>query len=141
MADGLTTFDIVAVGAVVVALTTVIGVLWNAFKKQVEELKTLRTADRAEIADLVGRVRSLEQERLKEVKEYAGKLEGLQRQSNAVFTRAVNALQDIVRYLAQFNTRRCQAGEPTSLPQIDTETLVRNDDKVRQVRAAENDKP
>lgn len=141
MADGFTTFDIIAVGAVIVALTTVIGVLWNAFKNQVDELKAEREKDRAEIEDLIGRVRTLEEQRLNEVKEYAGKLERIQGQSNAVFTRAINVLQDIVKYLAGFSARKCQAGEPTPLPEVDTETLVRRADKVEKARAAEYDRP
>ena len=137
MADPLTSLDLLAVAGVVTALGGAVAILWKAFKSQVDELKKSRLADRAELADLVKRVRTLEEKRLDEVKEYASKLEAMSRQQMTVFSRAVCAIQDITRIVSGWMQRPCQMHEdskglhPTPLPQVDTETLLRNDDKMK----------
>lgn len=138
MADPLTTFDLIAVTGVVVALGGAVAILWKAFKSQVDELKKGRAADKAEVADLVRRVRTLEEKRLEEVKEYATKLEAMNRQQMTVFSRAITAIQDITKIVSTWMHRPCQARDqdgkplhPTPFPEVDTETLLRNDDKVQ----------
>jgi hypothetical protein len=143
MADPLTTFDLLAVAGVVTALGGAVAILWKAFKSQVDELRKGRTADKAELADLVRRVRTLEEKRLDEVKEYATKLEAMSRQQMTVFSRAVSAIQDITRIVSGWMQRPCQmnsdghALNPTPLPEIDTEILLRNDEKLKKHRQDE----
>lgn len=141
MADPLTTFDLIAVTGVVVALGGAVTILWKAFKSQVDELKKGRAADKAELADLVRRVRTLEEKRLEEVKEYATKLEAMNRQQMTVFSRAITAIQDITKIVSGWMQRPCQARDhdgkplhPTPFPEVDTETLLRNDEKVRKAQ-------
>lgn len=138
MADPLTTFDLIAVTGVIVALGGSVTVLWKAFKSQVDELKKGRAADKAELADLVRRVRTLEEKRLEEVKEYATKLEAMNRQQMTVFSRAITAIQDITRIVGGWMNRPCQARDadgkplnPTPLPEVDTEVLLRSEDKIK----------
>lgn len=145
MGDPLTTFDLIAVTGVVVALGGAVTILWKAFKSQVDELKKGRAADKAELADLVRRVRTLEEKRLEEVKEYALKLEAMSRQQMTVFSRAVNAIQDITRIVSGWMNRPCQARDtegkplnPTPLPEVDTEILLRNDEKLKKHKQGES---
>jgi hypothetical protein len=146
MSDPLTTFDVLAVTGIVVALAGAVTILWKAFKSQVDEIrKTLAAANaehKAELADLVKRVRSLEEKRLDEAKEYAVKLEAMSRQQMTVFGRAVSAIQDITRIVSGWmqasNGRPLQ---PTPLPEVDTEVLLRQDEKVRKSRQEESSRP
>lgn len=145
MADPLTTFDLIAVASVVTALAGAVTILWKAFKSQVDELRKARAADRAELADLVKRVRLIEEKRLEEVKEYATKLEAMSRQQMTVFSRAVNAIQDITKIVNGWMPRPCQARDaegrplhPTPIPEVDTEVLLRNEEKLKKHKQDES---
>jgi 16S rRNA G527 N7-methylase RsmG len=94
---------------------------------------------------LVKRVRSLEEKRLEEVKEYATKLEAMSRQQMTVFSRAVCAIQDITKIVNGWMNRPCQVRDehgkpltPTPLPEVDTEVLLRNEDKVKKHKQDEH---
>lgn len=133
MADPLTTLDLIAVGAVVVALASAVAALWFDFKTR---------ADRVEEAqkDLINRVRGLEEARLEEVKQYASKLEATNDRVLTVFSRVVDVLQDISASMTESNKRPCIADamgadgkrlHPTPSPDVSTETLLRNEERVR----------
>lgn len=135
MADPLTSFDIGAIIAVVSALVVVIGVLWRAFSSQVDDLKAQLAEGKTDMSALVKRVRNLEDERVADAKAYALKLDEMNRQQMIVFSRAISSLQELTRTVGEWTKRPCQLpGEnkvymstPTPLPDIDTETILRND--------------
>lgn len=60
MSDPLTTFDIVAIGSVIVTLVGALTALWKAFITQVNELKKQAAETKAEMSAVVKRVRLLE---------------------------------------------------------------------------------
>lgn len=144
MSDPLTTFDLVAIGAVIVALVAAVTALWKAFTNQVNELKkqaaTRDAENKTEMLAVVKRVRLLEDERVTEAKAYASKLEDMNRQQTAVFSRTIAALQDITRAVSEWTKRPCLADgvevdgkllKPiTPLPMADTELIMKHHEKV-----------
>lgn len=143
MSDPLTTFDLVAIGAVVVALVAAVTALWKAFTAQVNELKKQAAETKAEMKSVVTRVRLLEDERVTEVRDHADKLASMNAQQMAVFSRAINALQEITKTVGEWHKRPCMAsGEhekmPTPLPEIDTETLIRCEAKIKKHQQGES---
>lgn len=141
MSDPLTTLDFTIVTTVVVALAAVIATLWKVSQRAVNDLRTTVALQRKEMEEVVKRLRDLEQERFNELKKYANRLEDLNRQQISVFGRVVTALQNITTTVSEC-LRRWDAlhdapdtpganAHRTPLPQIDTETLLKADDRIK----------
>lgn len=132
MADPLTTFDIVSASAVIVALVAGVSALWSAFSKRVAYLETLRSQDKTEMAELIRRVRKLEDDRVQEVKEYAKSLESMNKQQSVIFARSVAAVQGIAKIVTSILSRPCMkdAFPPGQAPDVSTDTLMRNEERV-----------
>jgi len=105
--EPLTTLDLIAVGAVVIGLAGAVTALWFAFKSQVDDLKEQLQKGAAETEGLVSRIRSLETDRLTEVKDYAKRGEELNNRVLTVFSRVVTALQNLTETVSEWNTRPC----------------------------------
>ena len=144
MADPLTTFDLLAISGVVVALVAAVTALWKAFTNQVKELKAQAAArdaeNKTEMTSVIKRVRLLEDERVTEAKAYAAKLEDMNKQQTMVFARTIAALQDITKTVSEWTKRPCMMTDTdarghnlppvTPLPMADTETIMRTHQKV-----------
>lgn len=142
-ADPLTTLDLIAVGAVIVALAGAVAALWLAFKSRTDRMEEAQK-------DLVERVRGLEEARLVEVKEYAAKTEATNNRVLTVFDRVVDVLQDLASAVAEGNKRPCIAEaldshgkklHPTPIPDVETDVLLRNDERVKRHHQEESAGP